>query len=187
MVTPFLVHHGRLFTTPVPVPSIESSVAQLTLQDAPTGSKEEVIQPYMCFAFRIQEDIVYLSDCGAIPEDAWNALLPESGRQLPVCILDCLHLRSHPSHFGLDQSVAAARKIGAKRTYLLGFSHEVAHDEYVSIGETIGGVKPLSKPTENVEQGIEMIGEGDPIWVRPAHDGLRILISSEQVTDETYG
>ncbi|KAJ7693607.1 beta-lactamase-like protein [Mycena rosella] len=187
MVTPFLVHHGRLFTRApstkpaVPAPSIEALVAQITLEE------EEVITPYMCFAFRIQEDIVYLSDCGAIPDDAWRSLLPASGRQLPVCILDCLHLRSHPSHFGLDQSIAAARKIGAKRTYLLGFSHDVAHDEYIRISEVIGGGEPPSNPTENELKGIEMIGEGDPIWIRPAHDGLRLQISSEQlVSDETY-
>ncbi|KAJ7462793.1 beta-lactamase-like protein [Mycena galericulata] len=195
MVTPFLVYHGRLFTTPAPtVPFIESSVVKVTLADAATrqnteSPKEEVVHPYMCFAFRIQEDIVYLSDCGAIPDEAWSALIPKSGRQLPVCILDCLHFRSHPSHFGLDKSVEAARRIGAKRTYLLGFSHEVAHDEYVAIGEAIGGAEPsLDGATENVVKGIELIGEGEKIWLRPAHDGLRIQISSEQlVADETYG
>ncbi|KAJ7275454.1 beta-lactamase-like protein [Mycena haematopus] len=197
MVTPFLVHHGRLFspppTTPVPVPSIEVSAAQMTLADPPTdmkakeARKEEVFQPYMCFAFRIQEDFVHISDCETIPDEAWNALLPASGRQLPVCILDCLHLRSHPSHFGLAQSIEAARKIGAKRTYLLGFSHKVAHDEYVTIGEVIGGAEPPLDPTENEKKGMELIGKGDPIWVRPAHDGLRIEIFPELVTDRTYG
>jgi len=70
---------------------------------------------------------------------------------------------------------------------LLGFSHEVAHDEYVALGEAIGGAEPPSNPTENVLKGMGMIGEGEKIWVRPAHDGLRIQISGEQVTDETYG
>ncbi|KAJ7124726.1 beta-lactamase-like protein [Mycena crocata] len=194
IVTPFLVHHGRLFTTPAPaaVPSLEDSVVQVTLQDEKPDSdvkegQEEIIQPYMCFAFRIREDFVYLSDCGAIPDEAWDVLRPGSGQQLPVCILDCLHLRSHPSHFGLDEAVKAARKIGAKRTYLLGFSHEIAHDEYVLIGEAIGGAEPSPNPNENVQKGIEMIGEGDRIWLRPAHDGLRVQISGEQlVTDETY-
>ncbi|KAJ7919024.1 beta-lactamase-like protein, partial [Mycena leptocephala] len=198
MVTPFLVHHGRLFsqpptTTPAPEPSIVASVAQVTLEDAPADLEAkqppiEIIQPYMCFAFRIQEDIVYIADCGAIPDEAWSSLLPASGRQLPVCILDCLHLRSHPSHFGLEQSVEAARKIGAKRTYLLGFSHEVAHDEYVTIGEVIGGAKAPTDPTENMLKGLGQIGEGDPIWVRPAHDGLCILLSPDQLlSDQTYG
>lgn len=214
MVTPFLVHHGRLFsqpptTTPAPEPSIVASVAQVTLEDAPADLEAkqppiEIIQPYMCFAFRfvglslekvrvdafvrIQEDIVYIADCGAIPDEAWSSLLPASGRQLSVCILDCLHLRSHPSHFGLEQSVEAARKIGAKRTYLLGFSHEVAHDEYVTIGEVIGGAKAPTDPTENMLKGLGQIGEGDPIWVRPAHDGLCILLSPDQLlSDQTYG
>ncbi|KAJ6519416.1 beta-lactamase-like protein [Mycena sanguinolenta] len=195
-VTPFLVHHGRLFTKPpsVSAPSLEVSAAQLTLEDSPANIEvkeapiEEVIQPYMCFAFRIQEDLVYLSDCGEIPDEAWSSLHPASGRQLPVCILDCLHLRSHPSHFGLEQSIVAARKIGAKRTYLLGFSHELAQDEYVTIGEVIGGAEPPTNPTENETNGLEMIGTGDPIWVRPAHDGLKIeIFPDQQVTDRTYG
>ncbi|KAJ7630519.1 beta-lactamase-like protein [Roridomyces roridus] len=181
-VTPFLVNHGRLFTKPDPVPAME----QLTLQDGQAEPPQEIITPYMCMAFRIQEDIVYISDCGAIPDNAWPSLLPASGRQLPVCILDCLHLRSHPSHFGLDQSVIAARKINAKRTYLLGFSHEVSHEDYVAIGEVIGGAETPVEPTEHVAKGLTMIGEGEPIWLRPAHDGLRIHISQDHVTDETY-
>ncbi|KAJ7785884.1 beta-lactamase-like protein [Mycena metata] len=202
MVTPFLVHHGRLFLTPAPVASLETAVANMALKHATiveegpgtiaeaakVPEEQEIIVPYMCFAFRIQEDIVYISDCGAIPDEAWAALLPASGRQLPVCILDCLHLRSHPSHFGMEQSVQAARRIGAKRTYLLGFSHEVAHDEYVRITEVIGGGEPPADPTESEVKGLEMIGEGEPIWVRPAHDGLRIEISPDKlVKDETYG
>ncbi|KAJ6626845.1 beta-lactamase-like protein [Mycena sp. CBHHK59/15] len=164
-VTPFSVQHGRLFTRPPPTAppvlsaNLETSMAQATLEDTastlPNGDAvpEDIIQPYMCFAFRIQEDIVYLSDVGHIPDDAWSALFPPSGRQLPVCILDCLNLRSHPSHFGLEKSVVAARKIAAKRTYLLGFSHEVAHDEYVTIGEAIGGVEGLANLTENEIKG----------------------------------
>ncbi|KAK7064577.1 Lactamase-B domain-containing protein [Favolaschia claudopus] len=184
MVTPFLVHHGRLFTRPPNTPSLETSVAQVSLEDGPPA--EEIIQPYMCFAFRIREDLVYLSDCGAIPDEAWGALFPASGTQLPVCILDCLHLRSHPSHFGLEQSIVAARKINARRTYLLGFSHELAQDEYVRLGEVIGGAEPPSDPTENEVKGLELIGQGDPIWVRPAHDGLKLEIFGELVTDCTY-
>ncbi|KAJ6519417.1 beta-lactamase-like protein [Mycena sanguinolenta] len=180
LVTPFLVHHGRLFsqTSTPAAPGLE-------VDNAP---KKEIVQPYMCFAFRIQEDLVYISDCGAIPDDAWSALFPASGRQLPVCILDCLELRTHPSHFGLEQSVEAARKIGAKRTYLLGFSHKLAHDEYVKIGKVIGGAAVPMDLTENEANGMELIGKGDPIWVRPAHDGLKIEIFPDQkVTDRTYG
>ncbi|KAF7367264.1 Lactamase-B domain-containing protein [Mycena sanguinolenta] len=179
MVTPFLVHHGRLFSQPAP------AAPGLEVDKTP---KKEIVQPYMCFAFRIQEDLVYISDCGAIPDEAWSALFPASGRQLPVCILDCLELRTHPSHFGLEQSIEAARKIDAKRTYFLGFSHKLAHDEYVRIGEVIGGADLPTDLTENEANGMELIGKGNPIWVRPAHDGLRIEISPDQrVTDRTYG
>ncbi|KAJ7293163.1 beta-lactamase-like protein [Mycena rebaudengoi] len=199
-VTPFSVQHGRLFTRGLAAtpggesPPIETRMTQATLGDAflPLNSYEnaalpEVVVPYMCFAFRIQEDIVYLSDVGNIPDSAWSTLFPPSGKQLPVCILDCLNLGTHPSHFGLDQSLVAARKINAKRTYLLGFSHEVAHDEWLRISEMIGGAESPPNPSENELKAMGMIGEGAKIWVRPAHDGLRIQISNEQlVRDETY-
>ncbi|KAJ7071461.1 beta-lactamase-like protein [Mycena amicta] len=183
MVTPFLVNHGRLFTAPAPAPTSEGAKAEVQL--------EEIIQPFMCMAFRIQEDLVYISDCGAIPDAAWTSIIPSNNNQLPVCILDCLHLRSHPSHFGLEQSILAARRIAAKRTYLLGFSHEVAHDEYVTMCEAVGGaaVAEKSELTENEVKGLGMIGEGEPIWIRPAHDGLKIWIPRTEegaVSDETY-
>ncbi|KAJ6585285.1 beta-lactamase-like protein [Mycena capillaripes] len=185
MVTPFLVHHGRTFLQPPPATE-HSGARNLEAKQSP----KEVIQPYMCFAFRVQEDVVYMADCGAIPDEAWSSLFPASGRQLPVCILDCLNLRSpsHPSHFGLKEAVEAARKIGAKRTYLLGFTHEAAHDEYVRITEVIGGSEAPIDPTENELKGLALLGEGDAIWVRPAHDGLRIQINPNKlVLDQTYG
>src|ERR1700761_6662636 len=92
--------------------------------------------------FRIQEDIVYLSGCGAIPDDA---LFPVSGRQLPVRILECLNLRKpqHPSNFGLETAVAAARRIGAKRTYLLGFSHELRMTSTLREARRLAGLRSL--------------------------------------------
>ncbi|KAF7306566.1 Lactamase-B domain-containing protein [Mycena indigotica] len=185
MITPFLVNHGRLFTTPIEtIPAAGKSV------EGSAPEIEQVITPYMAMAFRIQQDFVYISDCGAIPDSAWPSISPSKDYQLPVCILDCLHLRSHPSHFGVEQAMIAARRIAAKRTYLLGFSHEIAHDEYVTLCEAVGGKTPQrSNLTENEVKGLSLIGEGEPIWVRPAHDGLRIQISrtdERDVNDETY-
>lgn len=38
------------------------------------------------------------------------------------------------------------------------------------------------------EEGMAGIGERKPMWLRPAHDGLRLVVSKERVVeDETYG
>lgn len=160
--------------------------------DPQKNAKEPVIQPYLCFGFKIQDEIVYLSDVSHIPEEAWSiihgAKQRREGRPLPLCILDCLGLRSHTSHFGLEQSVAVAREISATRTYLLGFSHIVSHQEYVTITEAVGGAKVVDENTltENEQKGLDLIGSGEPFWIRPAHDGLRVVIDNGLLRDDTY-
>jgi len=43
-------------------------------------------------------------------------------------ILDCLRPRPHATHFGLDQAVEVAQRVGAKRTLLTHISHELEHE-----------------------------------------------------------
>jgi hypothetical protein len=99
-----------------------------------------------------------------------------------------------------------ALKVSAQRTYLTGFSHRVSHDEYVTLGQLIqrgSNVVAADMPqsTARVQEGLALIkkyfanltspgqqasGE-EGIWLRPAHDGLRVFISAEGVvSDETY-
>ena len=52
----------------------------------------------------------YLTDCSGIPDESWPLL--EGWTSL---VLDALRDRPHPTHFSLDQAVAAARRIGARR------------------------------------------------------------------------
>ncbi|KAJ4000270.1 beta-lactamase-like protein [Lentinula boryana] len=214
-VTPFSVHHGRIFSatpppaylptpkgltggtaTPVtPSEPLEQALRSLFVNEAGSVQKkvDEIIQPYFCFGFKIQDEIIYLSDVSYIPEDAWSIIRDSKqrreGRPLPLCILDCLGLRSHTSHFGLEQSVATAREISAVRTYILGFSHIVSHEEYVTITEAVGGaakVKDENALTEYERKGLTLIGSGEPLWIRPAHDGLRVIIDQDTVRDDTY-
>lgn len=79
--------------------------------------------------------------------------------------------------------------MAARRTYLTGFSHEVSHDEYVTLGEVIGGriIECTTEFTVKEKEGLALIGNGNNVWLRPAHDGLRVLISAEgDVKDESY-
>ena len=150
-----------------------------------------MIHPYICFGFKIEDEILYISDVSHIPEDKWSILETRpSGKPLPVLVLDCLRLRPHTSHIGLEGAVSIARRIHAKRTYLTGFSHDVAHDEYVTIGEAVGGAnaqKDVELLTETQKSGLAMVEGGTKFWLRPAHDGLRVFVESDgSVRDETY-
>jgi phosphoribosyl 1,2-cyclic phosphate phosphodiesterase len=71
--------------------------------------------------FRIG-DIAYCPDCSFIPDESRKLL---SG--LEVLVLDGLRRRPHPTHFNLDQAVAEAGRIGARRTYLTHIAHELPH------------------------------------------------------------
>jgi hypothetical protein len=152
---------------------------------------QEIIHPYLCFGFKIGHDIVYISDVSYIPEEKWPIIeskRPCSDAPLPVLVLDCLRLRPHTSHMGLKESVETARRIGASRTYFTGFGHEVAHDEYVTMGEVVGGItKDLERLSETERAGLELIQKGKDVWVRPAHDGLRVFVERDgRVWDESY-
>ncbi|KAJ7596721.1 beta-lactamase-like protein [Mycena floridula] len=179
-VTPFLVHHGRLFSndsTTLPTAPLE----QLKLDK--TETKEEIVLPYLCFGFKFEQEIAYISDVSFIPESVWPIL---NSQPLLLCVLDCLHILSHPSHLGLKDSIATARRIGAARTYLTGFSHRVSHDEYVTITEAVSGKPAPEELTITEKKGLEMLGEGKVQWIRPGYDGLRVHLKDSEVWDDSY-
>jgi phosphoribosyl 1,2-cyclic phosphate phosphodiesterase len=65
----------------------------------------------------------YLTDCSAIPETSWPLL-----EGVEVLVLDALRERPHPTHFSLDEAVAAARRARARATYLTHMCHDLAHE-----------------------------------------------------------
>ena len=71
--------------------------------------------------FRIG-DVAYCPDCNFIPDQS-RALLAG----LDVLVLDALRRRPHPTHFTLEQAVAEARRIGARRTYFTHVTHDLPH------------------------------------------------------------
>lgn len=204
-----IVHHGRVFSAAPPVDftpspnSISPSSTHPSTPGAPgtpvrsgaltpTSEPELVKQifPYYCFGFTVQNAVTYISDTSHIPEDVW-AHIPASypsGRP-PALVLDCLRLEPHTSHLSLAQAVDVARRMGAAKTYLTGFSHEVSHDEYRTMLENVGGRSvPSAESTEMVRRGLETLEKGPPVWVRPAFDGLRVFISRDgkDVWDSEY-
>jgi phosphoribosyl 1,2-cyclic phosphate phosphodiesterase len=76
-------------------------------------------RPILGFRF---ERVAYLTDCNHIPDESWPLL-----EGLDVLVLDALRLRRHPTHFSLDEAVAAARRIGAARTFFTHMCHDLLH------------------------------------------------------------
>jgi phosphoribosyl 1,2-cyclic phosphate phosphodiesterase len=68
--------------------------------------------------------IAYLPDCKHIP-DSSLALLDE----VDVLIVDALRRREHPTHFNVDEALAAASAVRARQTWFTHLSHELSHAE----------------------------------------------------------
>lgn len=64
----------------------------------------------------------YLTDVSEIPEPSY-ALLGD----LDVLVLNALRERPHPTHLSLEDALARAARIGARRTLFTHVSHEVRH------------------------------------------------------------
>jgi len=67
-------------------------------------------------------DFAYCTDCNGI-SDSSIALLSN----LDVLILDALRPAPHPTHFTLEEAIATAERIGAKRTFFTHIAHEMKH------------------------------------------------------------
>ncbi|WP_026966175.1 MBL fold metallo-hydrolase [Algoriphagus terrigena] len=75
------------------------------------------------FGFRIG-DFSYITDANHIPEESMKLL---EGTE--VLVLNALQITPHISHFTLDEAIAVAKKIGARRTYFTHISHRLGlHD-----------------------------------------------------------
>ncbi len=67
-------------------------------------------------------NIAYCTDVSRIPDPSYQLL-----QNLDVLVLDGLQYQRHTTHFSVEEAVAEAQKIGAKRTYLTHIAHGVQH------------------------------------------------------------
>ena len=149
-------------------------------------------QDFICFGFIIQNAVVYISDVSTIPEDVmkylkgylWPSLAASTASGPPVLILDCLGLKPHLSHLSLTQSIEYAREIDAQKTYLVGFSHRVAHEEYdiflkaASRGDLV--LPQGRKWSTKEEDGFPVLDlTCKRIWIRPGYDGLQVFVTDQ--------
>jgi phosphoribosyl 1,2-cyclic phosphate phosphodiesterase len=73
------------------------------------------------FGYRIGA-VGYVTDAKTIPDEAYATL-----HGVKVLVLNALFHQSHPTHLSFDEAVAAARRVGAERTFLTHLTHNDAH------------------------------------------------------------
>ncbi len=64
----------------------------------------------------------YLTDASSIPDESRPLL-----RGLDVLVLNALRRRPHPAHFTLEEALAEAERLGARRTFLTHLSDDLEH------------------------------------------------------------
>jgi phosphoribosyl 1,2-cyclic phosphate phosphodiesterase len=72
-------------------------------------------------AFRIGP-LGYVTDAKSLPTEAIDVL-----RGVKVLVLNALFRTPHPTHLSIPEAIAAAREIGAERTYLTHLTHDNFH------------------------------------------------------------
>jgi phosphoribosyl 1,2-cyclic phosphate phosphodiesterase len=75
----------------------------------------------------------YVTDCNRIPETSFQLLAG-----VEVLILDALRHRAHSTHFSVEEAIAVARRIGARRTIFTHMTHEVDHEDPLPPGVEFG-------------------------------------------------
>ena len=68
--------------------------------------------------------LAYCTDVSEIPPDSFALL-----KDLDVLVLGALSPDKHPSHFSIEEAVAAAQRIGARQTFFTHIGHLVKHEE----------------------------------------------------------
>ena len=76
---------------------------------------------FRVLGFRVG-DLAYCTDVSRIPEESWPFL-----EGLDTLILDALRPEPHPTHFNLEQALAAIERARPRRAYLTHLSHAFDH------------------------------------------------------------
>ncbi|HLZ44045.1 MAG TPA: MBL fold metallo-hydrolase [Gemmatimonadales bacterium] len=86
------------------------------------------------FGYRVGP-VAYLTDVKVIPESVIEVL-----KDLEVLVLNALLSRPHPLHLSVPEAIAAARRVGARRTLFTHLTHENTHAALAA--QLPGGIAP---------------------------------------------
>jgi phosphoribosyl 1,2-cyclic phosphate phosphodiesterase len=75
--------------------------------------------PVIAYRFN---DFAYATDLKTIPDEAMDGL-----RDLEVLVLDCVRLKPHSTHLGLEDALQYIEQLKPKRTYLTHMNHDLMH------------------------------------------------------------
>jgi phosphoribosyl 1,2-cyclic phosphate phosphodiesterase len=79
--------------------------------------------PASVYGYRIG-NLGYITDAKELPDEALRAF---SG--VSVLVLNALFRTPHPTHLSISEAVAAAKRVGARQTYLTHLTHRTGHAE----------------------------------------------------------
>jgi phosphoribosyl 1,2-cyclic phosphate phosphodiesterase len=90
--------------------------------------------PASVYGYRIGK-LGYITDAKELPDEAVEAF-----RGVTVLVLNALFRTPHPTHLSVSEAVAAARKVGARQTWLTHLTHRTGHAELEA--ELPAGIAP---------------------------------------------
>ncbi len=79
--------------------------------------------PVSVYGYRIGK-LGYITDAKELPDEAVRAF-----RGVSVLVLNALFRTAHPTHLSVSEAVAAAKKVGARQTWLTHLTHRTGHAE----------------------------------------------------------
>jgi phosphoribosyl 1,2-cyclic phosphate phosphodiesterase len=86
------------------------------------------------YGYRIGE-LGYITDAKSLPDEAIEAL-----KGVDVLVLNALFRTPHPTHLSVSEAVQAAKKVGARQTWLTHLTHRTGHAELEA--ELPSGIAP---------------------------------------------
>lgn len=107
--------------------------------DLPVLAINEIDEPFQLFGIKITPipvmhgriqiygyrigNIAYMTDVSSIPESSFALL-----KGLDLLLIDCLRIKSHPTHINMEQSLAYVGQIKAKQSVLIHMTHELEYE-----------------------------------------------------------